>query len=164
MDLFNPQVLWELLHQMPDRSGVALGELARAAGKEYKTLSRELFPDDSGAKLGLDTFVYITHRAADFAALDYMESALGRMAFALPRLPVSSNALLQHLARAGREMGEVIGQIAGDLADGRLDDPEAALKEISDTAQALAALRAAVLLAVKQRVSQGSRVSRPVNQ
>ncbi|MFH1033829.1 MAG: phage regulatory CII family protein [Pseudomonadota bacterium] len=164
MELFNPQVLWALIHQMPDRSGVSLAGLAQAAGKEYKTLSREMFPDDAGAKLALDTFVYITHRARDFAALDYMETALGRVAFELPCQAISTDALLQHLARMGKEMGEVISQIAGDLADGKLDDPEAALKEIHEAAQALAALRAAVLLVLRQKRTERPRVAHPVNQ
>ncbi|MFH1034381.1 MAG: phage regulatory CII family protein [Pseudomonadota bacterium] len=148
--LFQPATLFKLIHEMPFRSGVSLEDLAEAAGKGYKTLSREMYPDDHGAKIGLDTLVYITARCQDFAALDYMETALGRVAFELPRA-AGLSGLHQSMATAAKECGDVLQQLCGDLADGKLDEPELALKEISEAAQALACLRAAVLAEAKTK-------------
>lgn len=152
--LFQPATLRKLIHGIPARSGVALEELAEAAGKGYTTLSREMYPSDAGAKLGLDTLVYITARSKDFAALDYMETALGRVAFELPRAG-GLGRLHQSMATVARECADVLQQLCADLADGRLDEPERALLEISEAAQALACLRAAVLLEAKANHAGG---------
>ncbi|MFH1059214.1 MAG: phage regulatory CII family protein [Pseudomonadota bacterium] len=146
--LFQPATLFKLIHEMPFRSGVSLEELAEAAGKGYKTLSREMYPDDHRAKLGLDTLIYITDRCKDFAALDYVEEALGRVAFELPRSS-GLRGIHKSMAAAAKECGEVLQQLCSDLADGHLDEAEKALQEISEAAQALAILRAAVLLEAK---------------
>ena len=146
--LFQPATLFKLIHEIPFRSGVPMEELSEAAGKGYKTLSREMYPDDAGAKLGLDTLVYITARSRDFAPLDYMETALGRVAFELPRA-AGLGGLHQSMAVAAKECGEVLHQLCRDLADGRLDEPEKAINEISEAARALAGLRAAVLAEAK---------------
>lgn len=144
MPLFNPDYLARLVYAMPENSGLHVSELALRLGRPASTLGRELNPDDEGAKLGLARFVALTAETGDFAPLDYVESCLGRVAFALPRV-VGSAEVLTRLAAAGREFGDVVNQIAGDLADGSLDHHAKALKEISEVAQALAALRAAVL-------------------
>jgi AraC-like DNA-binding protein len=143
--LFQPERLKRLIHDMPARAGVPLQELADAAGKEYKTLSRELYPDDGRAKLDLPTFVYITDRTRDFAALDYIEQALGRVAFELPRAAGLSE-LHVSIAAAAKECADVIQQLCTDLADGKLNEPEKAIKEIAEATQALAMLRALVLM------------------
>ena len=152
--LFQPAKLFKLIHEMPFRSGVSLDELAEAAGKGYKTLSREMHPADSGAKLGADTLVYLTDRSRDFAALDYMETCLGRVAFEMPRAG-GLGRLHQRLADTAKECGDVVSQLCRDLADGRLDEPEKALQEISEAAQSLARLRAAVLLEAKSNQAKG---------
>lgn len=154
--LFNPEVLAQLVHEIPDRAGLSLRELALAAGKEYKTLSREMHPEDTGGKLGLDTFTYITERSRDFLALDYIETALGRVAFQLPAAGQGLSELHLSLAQAARECGEAVSQLCEDLADGRLDQPEKAIREIAEAAQALAALRATVL-----RVAEDNDCDRP---
>ena len=115
--LFQPARLLRLIHEMPQRSGVRLEDLAEAAGKSYTTLSREMHPDDKGAKLGLVTFTYISDRAQDFLALDYIESVLGRVAFRLPSA-AGLGELHQSMAEAARECADVIQQLCADLADG----------------------------------------------
>jgi len=74
--LFQPATLFKLIHERPFRSGVSPEELAEAAGKSYKTLSREVYPFDGRPKLGLDTLVYITDRSKDFAALARLRAAV----------------------------------------------------------------------------------------
>lgn len=144
MPLYNPDYLARLVYAMTDNSGLHVSELAQRLGCPTSTLGRELNPDDEGAKLGLARFVALTAETGDFAPLDYVESCLGRVAFIMPRV-VGTAEVLTRLASASKEFGDVVQQIAGDLADGSLDHHERALKEISELAQALAALRAAVL-------------------
>ncbi len=144
MPLFNPDYLARLVYAMPENSGLHVSELAQRLGRPSSTLGRELNPDDEGAKLGLAHFVQLTAETGDFGPLDYIESFLGRVAFALPRVVGTAEVLIR-LGAASKEFGDVVQQIADDLADGSLDQHERALKEISEVAQALAALRAAVL-------------------
>jgi hypothetical protein len=151
---FQPATLFKLIHDIPARSGVTLEDLAEAAGKPYKTLWREMSPEHANGKLGLDTLFFITARSGDFAALDYLEATLGRVAFQLPRVP-GLGGLHQSMAVAAQECGDVIAQLCKDLADGRLDDPEKALMEIAEAARALSGLRAAVLAEAKANQGGG---------
>jgi len=148
--VFNPHVLLEIIAEIPEREGLRLKEIARRMGKGRSTLGRELNPDDPGAKLGIIDFIYLVAETQDFDALDYIETSLGRCAF---RLPKTTGALQIHknLAAAGKEFGEVIDQLCTDLADGQLDEPEQALKEIADLAQVLAELRAQVIEEAKKQ-------------
>ena len=147
--LFNPEALAAMLYEMPDQAGTSVAYLAKRLGKPASTLGRELNPDDAGAKLGLETFVFLSAETGDFAPLDYIETALGRVAFALP--PVAgSSSLHRTLGEAGKEFGELVNQLMTDLADGSLDDVDQALKEIADVARVLATLRALVLAEAKK--------------
>jgi hypothetical protein len=149
--LFNPNVLLEQVADIPEEAGLQLTEIASRMGKPRSTLGRELNPDDGGAKLGIVDFVFLVAETRSFAALDYIESSLGRCAFTLPPAGAGHGALHQKLGAAGKEFGEVMKQLCEDLADGRLDEPEAALKEIADLAQVLAELRAQVLTLAQKR-------------
>lgn len=52
-------------------------EIARAVGKPYSTLMRELNPWDSGAKLGADTLLAIIKITGDTSPLEVMAQELG---------------------------------------------------------------------------------------
>lgn len=143
--IFNPQRLLDMLHEAPERAGVSIKQVAQSMGKEPKTLARELNPDDDGAKLGVVDFAFLCAETRDCEALDYIETALGRVAFSLPPATAGASELHRTLGQAAREFGEVSEQLMTDLADGRLDEPEKALKEIADLASVLATLRALVV-------------------
>ncbi|MCB2187661.1 MAG: hypothetical protein KQJ78_14665 [Deltaproteobacteria bacterium] len=148
--LFNPDYLAELLHEMPDRTGKSVADLARAIGRDRKTLARELNPGDDGAKLGVATFVLLTAASGDLEPLDYIEHHLGRVAVRLAR--AADPAGLYSLAgRSCRELGEALDTLLADLADGLLDDPQAVLKEIRDLEQVLAAMKGQVAALAAKR-------------
>lgn len=149
MKLFKPGRLLHLIYQMPERARITLTELAERLGKPVSTLGREINPEDDLAKLGVVTFVNLTDETQDFAPLDYIESALGRVAFKLPTA-AGLGELHQSIADAAKECADVIQQLCSDLADGRLDAPEKAIKEIAEAAQALSRLRAVVEMQAKQ--------------
>lgn len=52
-------------------------EIARAIGKPYSTLMREVNPWDPGAKLGADTLLQVMQVTRDVRPLEYMADELG---------------------------------------------------------------------------------------
>lgn len=61
-------------------SNLPLKALAAAVGKPYPTLTRELNPDDDGAKLGADLLLPLMQATGDIRPLEWLA---GRMGFAL---------------------------------------------------------------------------------
>ena len=52
-------------------------DLAKAIGKPYSTLLREVNPYDTGAKLGAETLLQIMMQIGDTKPLEYMAGKLG---------------------------------------------------------------------------------------
>lgn len=60
--------------------GMPLKAVAAAVGKPYPTLTRELNPDDDGAKLGADMLMPLMQATGDIRPLEWLA---GRMGYAL---------------------------------------------------------------------------------
>lgn len=60
--------------------GMPLKAVAAAVGKPYPTLTRELNPDDDGAKLGADLLLPLMQATGDIRPLEWLA---GRMGYAL---------------------------------------------------------------------------------
>lgn len=142
--IFNPEFFLDLIYTMSERGHMTNKALAKAIGKEEKTLGRELNPHDHGAKLGVVDFAYATAESGDFMPLDYMESALGRVAFDLPTLRGEPKEITCQVAITVREFGELLHEVSKSLADNTLKPLEAhrCLMELADVVRALAGLRA----------------------
>ncbi len=142
--LFSSELLLELIHEIPERSGVPLIQIARSIGRDRKLLAREMNPGDLGAKLGVVEFAQISAASGDFEPLDYIEQHLGRVAFKAPGA-VSLQSLTKLAGQSSQELGDVLNQLLMDIADGRLDEPAELLKEVRDLEQVLAQLKAEVI-------------------
>jgi hypothetical protein len=140
---FNPQILSRLLYEAPDRANKTLRQTADEIGIDTRYLSRQLNPDDPGAKLGVEDFVHLTG-ATDTAALDYIEQAFGRVAVPIPTQDHQANNTqwYNHIARISKETGECISVLATALADGDVSKREVAhcMQETYEAIKALAAL------------------------
>jgi hypothetical protein len=125
MNIFNPQQLATLMYETPDRTGQTLKTIAkRMGGIEPKYLSRQLNPDDPGAKIGIEDFVYFT-AVTDFEPLNYIEETFGRTAFFIPRLNADDPApIMKLVAKISKEFGETVQEVAKALEDGVLDKKE----------------------------------------
>jgi hypothetical protein len=78
-------------------------DVARAIGKPYSTLLRELNPFDGQAKLGAETLLEIMRVTRDFSPLQAMAEALG---FELVGICAPRGAARPHALRAsGRREG-----------------------------------------------------------
>lgn len=143
MKLFNPQVLSKILYDSPNRANKTIKQTAQQMGGiDERYLSRQLNPDDPGAKLGVEDFVYLT-AVTDTEALDYIEQAFNRVAVQIPTQCQAHDARwFKHIASITKETGECVCTLADALADGELTRRELnhCIKETYDAIQALASL------------------------
>jgi len=66
-----------LIHNLVLDNPVPAKDLAKAIGKPYSTLLREVNPYDAGAKLGAETLLQIMTQTGDIKPLEFMASKLG---------------------------------------------------------------------------------------
>ena len=66
-----------LIHNLVQDNPVPAKDLAKAIGKPYSTLMREVNPYDAGAKLGAETLLQIMLQTGDTKPLEYMAGKLG---------------------------------------------------------------------------------------
>lgn len=67
----------QMIHCMVLESPISARDLAKAVGKPYSTLLREINPYDSGAKLGVETYFQLLEKTGDLSSLEYMLHRLG---------------------------------------------------------------------------------------
>lgn len=108
--------------------GRGLSQLAPRIGKDISTLSRELNADCAGAKLGLVDAVKLSVLTGDPCIAEAFCAAMdGR--FVPNTAPQGAGEMPDALAALGvlgREFGDVMGQAAKALADGRVTRNELA--------------------------------------
>lgn len=59
------------------QSTISAHDIAKAVGKPYSTLMREINPYDNGAKLGAETLLEIMRHTGNHQPLEYMAEQLG---------------------------------------------------------------------------------------
>lgn len=106
-----------LIHNLVLDNPVPAKDLAKAIGKPYSTLLREVNPYDTGAKLGAETLLQIMLQTGDTKPLEYMAGKLG---YAL----VSARNDAPHVTP-----GAFQGQAAGMSASSALDDRQVGERE-----------------------------------
>ena len=117
--------------------------LAPRIGKNATTLCHEL--NGTGvAKLGLLDAEKITHLAGDMRILEAFATNCGQMLVPLPEsVSVADDDCMLRLGDTAREFGDLCKEVAGDLADGRINDNELARidRECGELIASLHALR-----------------------
>lgn len=68
---------FQMIHGMVLESPISARDLAKAVGKPYSTLLRELNPYDAGAKLGVETYFQLLEQTGDLSSLEYMLHRFG---------------------------------------------------------------------------------------
>lgn len=106
-----------LIHNLVLDNPVPAKDLAKAIGKPYSTLLREVNPYDTGAKLGAETLLQIMLQTGDTKPLEYMAGKLG---YAL----VSARNEAPHVTP-----GAFQGQAAGMSVSSALDDRQTGERE-----------------------------------
>lgn len=69
--------LVQILHELVLENRIPAKALAKEIGKPYSTLLREINPYDSGAKLGVETFLQLMKCTNSVAPLEYMAEQMG---------------------------------------------------------------------------------------
>lgn len=69
--------LTHIVHGLVLDSTTPAKDIAKAIGKPYSTLLREVNPYDAGAKLGVETLLQVMKCTGDTRPLEYMASQLG---------------------------------------------------------------------------------------
>lgn len=85
--------------------------MAQELGKRYKTLMRELNPNDHGAKLALMTFLQIMQIANNYSPLEMIAAKFKKVLFDIPLKPVNTDETFARLSRVLRETGDLLGEI-----------------------------------------------------
>ncbi len=66
-----------LIHNLVLDNQMPAKDLAKALGKPYSTLLREVNPYDTGAKLGAESLFHIMSITGDYKPMEYMAQQLG---------------------------------------------------------------------------------------
>ncbi len=66
-----------IIHNLVLDSSMSAKDLAKAIGKPYSTLLREVNPYDSGAKLGAESLFQIMAVTGNYKPMEYMAEQLG---------------------------------------------------------------------------------------
>lgn len=146
MEKLDPRRLAKLIREAPDRKKITIRDLAKKmGGVSSNYLCRMINPDDDGAKLGVEDFVYLL-AVTDLEPLDYIELVLGRVAVPEPGPTGTSRRKWHELyATAAVKVAKAQGALALALKDGEVDT-DGATKLIKELNEAIA-----ILMEIKHR-------------
>ena len=133
--------LREALADLVHRSDLKAGAQAEFLGISYSYLCNAANPNLDGQGFDYQLRLLIPHTTltSNFSVLDFLEQAVGRVAFAPPadrrRLPAD---LRQGLLLITKELGEAVAALERGLKDGKLSAGEVAMcrKELFDVCTA----------------------------
>ena len=127
VQIFNPRKLAQMLYEAPEKAGLTIKQAAdRMGGIDPKYLSRQLNPDDPGAKLGVEDFVYLL-AVCGLDALKYILSVFGYVCFKVPQVGGHmATSMLRIMGNFSKEFSETIREMARSIEDGRIDQKEIA--------------------------------------
>lgn len=85
--------------------------MAQELGKPYKTLMRELNPNDAGAKLGLIDFLQIIRISKDYFPLQMIAKRFNKILVDIPASTNNTDELFGRLSSVLRETGNLLAEI-----------------------------------------------------
>jgi len=114
--------LYDVVHQ----SKVSAKAQAEELGISYQLLVNTANHDLKQPRLHADRVVALTKASGNFALLDYMEQACGRVAMTIPPHDSSARDLMRAAVEASSRFGGLAQDIAAALHDERITAAEAA--------------------------------------
>lgn len=141
----------EALDCVAHHSDLTLREIAERVGKSENYLRAACSQYDDSHKFQAELIVPLTIATGNFALLDYLEQAVGRVAIVLPRETTQSE-YFDLIVSLAREFGEAATEVQRAVGDGHVTPEEAdrVHKEIQDVHAAAAKLDAAIAAQVEQ--------------
>jgi hypothetical protein len=123
--------LKDVVHQVVHDSPIPPRQLAEELGMSYSMLMNAANPDLEEFKLPARQLIPLAKLTGDCRHVDYIEHALGRVAFELPKPSSSSMEVVQvQLMRTIKEFGDLASTSADALSDGKLTIKEAKAIEV----------------------------------
>lgn len=119
--------LYRTIHQ----NKKPLKAIAEEIGMSENYLTRAALPDaddsdtGTGCRFPLKKIIPLINATKDFSTLDFIENALGRVAFELPNGKAGKKDLFRLTMQTVREFGELMAVVDAGLADGKIAAGEA---------------------------------------
>ena len=92
--------------------------IAEELNKPYSTFMREINPQDFDAKFAASLLIPLTRATDDFSVIDYIEQALGRVAFHVPKKKNISKQLIAYLSKLTKDFGGLLEVLSETIEEG----------------------------------------------
>jgi hypothetical protein len=120
----------EAVHAVLRQSEARLTEISNRTGVAYETLRNYTCdprqPGGTYCSLPVHMIAPVTNATGNYAILDTLEAACGRVAFRAPEVTEPSVDLLREVAEAAREFGDLASTVAAAIGDRRVTAEELA--------------------------------------
>ncbi len=122
----NPTSLREALYDMVHRSKGPAKAQAEELGISYSYLCNAANPNLEGEGFDYQLRLLIPHTRIthNFAALNFIEQSLGRVAIHLPKATPSTGDLVKEFSRTTSEFSDIAHEIGEALQDNRITESE----------------------------------------
>lgn len=144
--------LKDVLHLVVHESKIPARQLAEELGLSYSMLMNCANPELPEFNIRAQKIIPLTKLTGDYRLIDFIEGAVGRVAFSLPEIPAKDVKLDKLIAESVKEFGDVLQEVGSALSDGRIDRIELKRceKEILDQVRKVMSL----LEALRKRVQE----------
>ena len=144
--------LRDALHESVHNGGVPMKRLADQLGISYSYLANAANPNLDDFNFQLRHLMPLINATGNYAVLDHLENACGRVAFCLPQAGKDHLEITQGLLELVGRMGDLSHKMREILADGQVDGHEYKLVEpvFFGLLQEIAGLMASTAQAVRK--------------
>jgi hypothetical protein len=116
--------LKDSLHENIHESGIPIKQLCDILGISYSYLANAGNPNMDDFHFQLKHLIPLTKATNCFAALDYIERALGRVAFSVPSIGVDVSAVAAEVAAVTLEFSHLMKELSTALSNGAVESHE----------------------------------------
>lgn len=128
-NILHTETLDEALYNTIHRNDKPLKAIAEEIGMSASYLTRSALPDNedsetgSGCRFPLKKLISLIRATGNFSVIDFVEHALGRVAFKLPVCRGEKDIVRQAM-KATKEFGELMGEVSKAMDDRIITKPE----------------------------------------
>lgn len=116
--------LKDSLHENIHESGVPIKQLCDVLGISYSYLANAGNPNLDDFQFQLRHLIPLTKATGCFASLDYIEKALGRVAFLVPTLNADVSAVAAEVSAVTLEFSHLMKELSTALSNGVVESHE----------------------------------------
>jgi len=116
--------LRDALHETVHNGGMPIKRLTDQLGVSYSYLANAANPNLEDFHFQLKHVMPLIKATGNFAVLDFLENACGRVAFVLPETSGDQADITAGLLEMGGKIGALFNEMNGILADGKIEAHE----------------------------------------